>query len=138
MISSSLRRGNVVVVDFGPQAKTRPALIVQNDRDNARMTNTIVVQITSNTSRAHEKTQHLIDPSHPDWQLAALRRPSVVNCSNIAYVRQQHVVQVIGSLSDATMRQIDSCLKTARHSIERSSSDPRSVLLATRWRCEPS
>ena len=113
MITSTLRRGHVVVVDFGPQAKTRPALVVQNDRDNVRLTNTIVVQITSNIGRAHEQTQHLIDPSHPDWKLSALRRPSVVNCSNIAYVRQEHVVQIIGTLTDPTMRQIDVCLKTS-------------------------
>ena len=34
------RRGDVVIVDFSPndpRAKVRPALIVQNDRDNVRM-----------------------------------------------------------------------------------------------------
>ena len=69
MTSAKLSRGNVVVVDFGPLAKTRPALVVQNDRDSARMTNTIVVQITINVARAHEATQHLLDLTHPDWKL---------------------------------------------------------------------
>jgi mRNA interferase MazF len=112
-MTPALRRGMVVIVDFGPQAKTRPALIVQNDRDNARMTNSIVVQITSNVDHAHEATQHFIDSSHPDWKQSALRRPSVVKCSNIAYVRQQDIVRVIGTLSVGTMLNIDECLKAA-------------------------
>jgi mRNA-degrading endonuclease toxin of MazEF toxin-antitoxin module len=41
-------------------AKVRPALVVQNDRDNQRLVNTIVVQITSVTRRALAPTQLLI------------------------------------------------------------------------------
>src|SRR5262245_35253346 len=101
-----LRRGQIVLVDFGGRARIRPALVVQNDRDNQRLTNVIVVQVTSNVSRSHEPTQILVDQSHGDWQISGLRRPSVVNCSNIAYVRQADIAQVIGSLSDATMQQV--------------------------------
>ena len=39
----------------------RPALVVQNDRDNARMANTVVAQISGNTARVSEATQHLIE-----------------------------------------------------------------------------
>jgi mRNA-degrading endonuclease toxin of MazEF toxin-antitoxin module len=63
-------RGSVVVVDFRPAdpgAGIRPALVVQNNRDNARMQNTIVAQITSNISRAHEDTQLLIDTKTPNF-----------------------------------------------------------------------
>lgn len=111
MTSSVLRRGDVVIVDFGEPGKLRPALVVQNDRDNGRLTNTIVVQITSNISRAHEPAQHLIDASHSDWKPSGLRRPSVVNCANIAFIRQQHIVRSIGQLSSATMLKINECLK---------------------------
>jgi mRNA interferase MazF len=58
------RRGEVVLVDFpfssGGGAKVRPALVVQNDRDNQRLVNTIVAQITSITYRAIQPTQVLI------------------------------------------------------------------------------
>lgn len=111
-----MRRGDVVVVDFTPTnaaASVRPALVVQNDRDNARMRNTVVAQITSNVRRAGEETQLLIDGSHPDRSASGLRLDSVVNCSNLATIEQQHVTRIIGSLSDATMRQIDECLKAA-------------------------
>lgn len=85
----TFRRGDVVIVDFSPtdpRAKVRPALVVQNDRDNARMQRTIVVQITSNVSRSHEDTQYLIDRAHPDWRTSGLRLPSVVNAANLVTV----------------------------------------------------
>ncbi len=59
-----VNRGDVVLVDYPfttGGAKVRPALVVQNDRDNARMTNTIVAQISGNTARVNEATQHLIE-----------------------------------------------------------------------------
>jgi mRNA interferase MazF len=116
MSPSHLARGSVVIVDFAstnPAGGVRPALVVQNDHDNVRMSNTIVAQITSNISRAHEPTQLLIDQGHPEWPQSGLRRPSVVNCSSVATVQQQHVTRVIGQLSSFTMQQIDSCLKAA-------------------------
>jgi mRNA interferase MazF len=52
----NVQRGDVVLVDYpyagGAASKVRPALVVQNDRDNQRLVNTIVVQITSVTRRA--------------------------------------------------------------------------------------
>jgi mRNA interferase MazF len=52
----NVQRGAVVLVDFpypsGTGSKVRPALVVQNDRDNTRLLNTIVVQITGTTHRA--------------------------------------------------------------------------------------
>jgi mRNA interferase MazF len=111
-----VNRGDVVIVDLrphDPNAKVRPALIVQNDRDNARMTNTIVAEIISVTRRSAEPTQLLIDHSHPDWSASGLHRDSVVNCSNLFAVRQQHVIHIIGRLSSATMQETDQCLKTA-------------------------
>ena len=65
-----MNRGDVVLVDFtrvaGPTAKRRPAVVVQNDNDNRRMTNTIVAMITGNVSRSGEPTQLPIDPATAD------------------------------------------------------------------------
>ena len=111
-----LKRGDVVIVDFSatePAANVRPALIVQNDRDNGRTAKTIIVQVTGNTRRAHEDTHYLIDQTHPDWKAAGLRMPSVVNGSSLFYVRQGDVLKVIGHLSETTMRQVNDCLKAA-------------------------
>ena len=50
----NVQRGDIVLLDYpypsGGGAKVRPALVVQNDRDNRRLVNTIIVQITSVTS----------------------------------------------------------------------------------------
>ncbi len=109
-----MTRGDLVIVDFrpvNPNAGVRPALVVQNDRDNARMGNTVVVQVTSNVRRAVEPTQILIDPLHPDWSLSGLHRPSVVNCSNIYTIEQADVAKTVGRLSPATMEQVADCLR---------------------------
>lgn len=109
-----MNRGQLVIVDFrstNPNAGVRPALVVQNDGDNSRMRNTVVVQVTTNISRIGVGTQILIEPGHPDWILSGLRHPSAVNCSNIYTIEQTHVAKIIGSLSLATMQQINQCLK---------------------------
>ena len=113
----SARRGDVVIVDWpfttGGGTKPRPALVVQNDRDNARLTNTIVVMITSRTHRAGEPTQVLIDVSTPDGRQTGLHRTSVVNCINLFTVEQTKVLQTIGRLSAALIQQVDVALKVA-------------------------
>jgi mRNA interferase MazF len=111
-----VRRGEVVLVDFpyaGGGAKVRPALVVQNDRDNARLLNTIVVQITSVTRRALEPTQLLILLASSEGQQSGLRQDSVVNAVNIATIDQARVLRVLGNLPPAAMQQVDVCLKVA-------------------------
>ena len=48
-------RGDVVMVDFPftdtGQSKVRPALVVQNDRDNQKIRKTVIAMITVNGSR---------------------------------------------------------------------------------------
>ena len=111
-----MNRGDIVIVDLRPHdpgAKVRPALIVQCDRDNARMSKTIVAMITGNTRRAGEPSQLLIDQHHADWRTSGLNRESVVNCSNLFTVDQHSVIRTIGRLSAQTLTDVDACLKDA-------------------------
>jgi mRNA interferase MazF len=111
-----MKRGDVLIVDFSvynPREKVRPALAVQNDRDNERIENTIVALITGNVRRAGEPTQFLIDQKHPDYSASGLHKDSVVNCSNLITIRQQDILRIIGELSRQTMYEIDACLKAA-------------------------
>jgi mRNA-degrading endonuclease toxin of MazEF toxin-antitoxin module len=66
------RRGDVVLVDFpfssGGGSKIRPALVIQSDRNNQRLANTIVAQITSKLLHVGEPTRLLIDPAAPKGQ----------------------------------------------------------------------
>jgi mRNA interferase MazF len=82
-----MTRGDVVIVEFpyadGRRGKNRPSLIIQNDRDNQRLTNTVVAMISGNIRHAAEPTQVLIDPAADSGASSGLHGPSVVKCCNI-------------------------------------------------------
>lgn len=84
----SLTRGDVVVISFpagpGNPPKRRPAVLVQSDRNNIRLTSAIFAMITSNTRLARrEPTQVMLDISTPDGKQAGLRHTSAIKCENL-------------------------------------------------------
>jgi mRNA interferase MazF len=113
----NVRRGDVVLVLYpfasGRGASRRPALIVQNNRDNRRLDNTIIAQITTNMLHVNAPTQLLIPWRTPEGQQAGLLHDSVVSCNNLATVHADRIHRVIGHLPDAAMSRIDECLKAA-------------------------
>ena len=113
----NVQRAEVVLVDFpyssGTGSKVRPALVIQNDRDNARLTNTIVAQITGTTHRALEATQVLIEVATPEGQQTGLQFDSVVNCVNVATLDKGKVLRKLGVFSVALMRKVNDALKVA-------------------------
>ena len=113
----NVRRGDVVLVLYpfasGMGGSRRPALIVQNDADNARLQNTIVAQITTSLRQVAEPTHLLIAQSTPEGRQAGLLYDSVVSCNNLATINEDRIDRVIGHLSAALMRHIDGCLKAA-------------------------
>ena len=110
-------RGDVVLVLYpfasGRGASRRPALIVQNDRDNRRLDNTIIAQITTNVRHVNDPTQLLIPWGTPEGQQAGLLHDSVVSCNKLATVHEERIHRVIGHLPDVVMDRIDECLKAA-------------------------
>jgi mRNA interferase MazF len=107
-------RGDVVLVDYpftAGGAKVRPALVVQNDSDNARMANSVVAQISGNTTRVSEATQQLIELAADPG--CGLTRDSALIATNLLTMRQSDILRVLGTLSAATMAQIDECLRVA-------------------------
>jgi mRNA interferase MazF len=113
----NVQRGDLVLLDYpyasGGGAKVRPALVVQNDRENQRLANTIVVQITSVTRRALEPTQLLVEVSTFEGQLSGLRQDSVVNCANIVTLEKAKILRKLGTLPDSLLQQVNACLMTA-------------------------
>jgi mRNA interferase MazF len=112
-----MNRGDVVVLDHpysdGSGSKVRPALVVQSDRHNQRLTNTIVALITGNISRAGEPTQLLVDVTTAEGTQSGLNRASAVVCTNLFTVSQARIRKVIGSLPASLMTKVDDCLKAA-------------------------
>jgi len=113
----NVNRGDVVLVDYpyssGGGTKVRPVLVVQNDRDNQRLVNTIVVQITTLTRRVSESTQLLIELATPEARISGLRLDSVVNCVNILTLDKSKILRKLGRLPDSLPKGVDVCLRAA-------------------------
>lgn len=112
-----MKRGDVILVHYpfssGSGTKLRPALVVQSDLNNQRLSNVIVAAITSTTHRSGQSTQLLVEVITPAGQQAGLIKDSVVTCENLATIARARVTRRIGSLPDAEMKQIDDCLKAS-------------------------
>src|SRR3990172_1454801 len=113
----NLRRGDVLLVRFpfssGSVAKIRPALVVQNDQNNQRLTNVIVVSITTTTHRSGHSTQLFIEVATPAGRQSGLLRDSVIACENIATVDHSLILRKIGTLPPDVMLKVNDCLKAA-------------------------
>jgi mRNA interferase MazF len=112
-----MTRGDVVIVEFpfadGRHGKNRPSLVVQNDRDNRRLANTMVAMISGNIGNAGEPSQVLVDPKTTEGASSGLHGPSVVKCCNLYTVRQQDVLRTIGRLTPLLMNEINMALRDA-------------------------
>ena len=97
----------------GGGAKIRPAVIVQNDRNNVRLNSTIVAAITRNVSRVNLPTQLLIDPATAAGKGSGLYAPSAVTCESLFTVGRNLIHRTIGRLSADVMQQVNECLKAA-------------------------
>jgi mRNA-degrading endonuclease toxin of MazEF toxin-antitoxin module len=112
------RRGDVVVAAFayvgGGGSKNRPAVVVQCDRLNTKLQNTVVAMITGNTRLVgKEPTQFLIDPTTAEGQSSGLHKVSAVKCENLLTIAQSDILQTIGHLSDPLKQRLDASLKLA-------------------------
>jgi mRNA interferase MazF len=112
-----MQRGEIVLADFPFQdvsgSKIRPAVIVQNDADNQRLANTVLVMITGNLADVARPSNVLIDPSTADGAGCGLLGPSLIKCGNLATIRQQRILRVIGKLTGAAMFQVNAALRAA-------------------------
>jgi mRNA interferase MazF len=111
------RRGDVVLIKFPftdvGRAKVRPAIVVQNDRDNQKIRKTIVAMITGNLGRLADPSHFLIDPTLPEGIGSGLSGPSMASCNNLQTVEQAGIIRTLGHLSDPLRRKLDDCLKAA-------------------------
>lgn len=113
----NVQRGDVVLMDFpfasGATSKVRPALVIQNDRDNVRLVNTIVAQISGTTHRALEAIQVRIDLNTSEGQQSGLRFDSMVNCVNLVTLDKVRILRHLETLPDVLMRKVNDALKAA-------------------------
>jgi mRNA interferase MazF len=107
-------RGDVVLVDYPfsdrTGSKVRPALVVQSDTLNHRITDTILAAISRSAHRA-SATQLLIDISSADGARTGLRQNSMIQCENLLTYDQRLVIARLGELSPTLMQSVANCLK---------------------------
>ena len=96
-----------------PGSKVRPAVVVQNDADNQALANTILAMVTGNLTDLGRAPNVLVDPSTPEGASSGLHGPSLIKCGNLATMRQQRVLRVIGHLSDVLLQKVHDALKAA-------------------------
>src|ERR1700730_9816227 len=105
------RKGDCVLVSFPyttdegqTQTKRRPAVIISNDANNARLDDVLLVPLTSNITRARrEHTQVEVSMMSPEGQLGGLRLDSVIDCTVIATVPKTLLVNKIGAFPQEIM-----------------------------------
>ncbi len=112
----SISRGDIVLVDYPfsdrTGSKVRPALVVQSDALNHRITDTILASISRSTHRA-SATQLFIDISTPEAGGIGLRQNSMIQWENLLTYDQRLVITKIGQLSAPLLDRVQECLKTA-------------------------
>ncbi len=110
-------RGDVVLLLFPDSnlvtAKRRPALVVQADRLNTGLAQTIVAMITSNLARAGHPSRVSVQRSSAEGNRMGLLSDSLVMTDNLATVLDSEIDRTIGHCDD--MRAIDAAL---RHTLE--------------------
>ena len=113
-----VQRGDVIIIDFpftdASGTKVRPALVVQDDRRNAKLAETIVVFITKNLGHVgSDSTQLFIDVTSAYGQATGLTANSAVKCGKLFTVHERMIRKKIGVFSTTLMQQINVCLKEA-------------------------
>jgi mRNA interferase MazF len=113
----NLQRGDVVLATFpyasGTGGKIRPCVVVQNNEDNGKIANTVVVFITSVLARRGDKSHVFIDVSTADGKQTGLLHNSLISCNNIATIQQRLVSKIIGSLSPPLSQAMNDCIGAA-------------------------
>jgi mRNA interferase MazF len=113
-LTMNCRCGDVVLVLFPDSnlrtAKRRPALVVQADRLDANLPQTIVATITSSTARAGHASRVSVLPGGESAKRSGLLMESVIMTDNPATARYSEIDRVIGSLRDLT--ETDAALRT--------------------------
>lgn len=97
-------RGEVVLVLFPDSnlrtAKRRPALVVQADRLQTGLNQTIVAMISSNLSRAGHPSRVKVGKASREGQQMGIHSDSVIMTDNLATVHESEIDRSIGQLSN--------------------------------------
>jgi mRNA-degrading endonuclease toxin of MazEF toxin-antitoxin module len=102
------RRGEVWLVDFPDDPKSRPAVIVSPDARNEFANSVLAIPITTNPRPA---PTHVLLPVAQ----AGLSYDSMARCENVSYVHKSRLRRgaFTGTISTTLLREIERCLLLA-------------------------
>jgi mRNA interferase MazF len=107
------RRGDVVLVLFPNSdlrtAKRRPALVLQRNRLQSGLPQTIVVMISSNLARRGHPSRVFVSVASAEGGAGGLRLDSVIMTDNLATILDNEFDSLLGQLPN--MASIDLALK---------------------------
>ena len=106
----NIQRGDIFFVDFGitvgsVQGRLRPVVVIQNDTGNKHSPTLIVATITS---KANKKRQM---PTHIVFNMEGLTRESIVQLEQITTIDKQQIINYVGAMPEAVMKQINNAVK---------------------------
>jgi mRNA interferase MazF len=99
------RRGEIWLVDFPDDPKSRPALIVSPDVRNELASSVLAVPITTNLRPA---PTHVALPANQ----GGLTHDSMARYENVSYLHKSRLSRgpLAGTISPALMREVERCL----------------------------
>lgn len=109
----TIKRGDIVLVDLEPvkgseQGKTRPCLVIQNNKGNELSPITIITAITSKAEKEYPFTVHVTAGD------GNLPKESAVLCNHIRTISSKdRIIKTLGSLKPETMKKVDAALKVS-------------------------
>jgi len=106
-------RGDVVLVLFPDSnlrtAKRRPALVVQADKLQTGLPQTIVAMISSNMARAGHPSRVTVLQASADGQQMRLHTDSVIMTDNLATILENEIDRAVGKCP--SMQPVDDALR---------------------------
>jgi mRNA interferase MazF len=99
------RRGEIWLVEFPDDPKSRPALIVSIDVRNELASSVLAVPITTNLRPA---PTHILLPAGQ----GGLLHDSVARCENVSYLHKSRLARgpLAGAIGASLMRDVEQCL----------------------------
>ena len=106
-----VEQGQIVFLNFpfsdGSGTKVRPAVVLQSNRENQRLSSTVVAMISSNLNLVGREPGHiLIDPQTDNGRQSGLRYPSAVNVHAIHTIHTDRIERIAGRVPNDLFQQI--------------------------------
>ncbi|MHC9541801.1 MAG: type II toxin-antitoxin system PemK/MazF family toxin [Vulcanimicrobiota bacterium] len=106
MVTGYPRRGQIWTVSLEPVkgseiGKTRPAIVISNDRNNEFAETVTVIPITSQLSRIYPFEALLAGGS------SGLAKDSLAKCNQVRTISKERLLTLLGAISPEEMRQVE-------------------------------